>query len=236
MQYLALLNGPGQLVSLPGTPDAAAQLEAYAAFGEKYGPSLLSGDALHPGATTVRPSGDPLVVDGPYAETTEGVGGFYVFEAPSLDEAIEVAAAIPMAAKGGIELRPLVVWQDSSPAEPGPRPAGTSRYLALIRGKESEADNPESPEWEPAARQHRAFAQAAGADLWYGAALHPLATATTVRSRDGEVLVTDGPYPEVSEVVGGAYVFGPVTPERAQELAAKIPADAVELKPIVEFG
>ncbi len=67
-------------------------------------------------------------------------------------------------------------------------------------------------------------------------ALHPLATATTVRSRDGEVLVTDGPYPEVSEVVGGAYVFGPVTPERAQELAAKIPADAVELKPIVEFG
>ena len=117
-----------------------------------------------------------------------------------------------MAATGGVELRPLVVWQDSSPAEPGPRPAGTSRYLALIRGKESEADNPESPEWEPAARQHRRLRPGApGPTSWYGAALHPLATATTVRSRDGEVLVTDGPYPEVSEVVGGAYVFGPVT-------------------------
>jgi len=235
MQYLALLNGPRQPVSPPNTGPRAL-LEAYATFGQKYAPFLLGGDALHPEATTVRPSGDPLVVDGPYAETAEAVGGFYVLEAPNLDEAIEVAAAIPMAATGGVELRPIVVWQDSTPAEPGPRPAGTSRYLALIRGKESEADNPESPEWEPAALQHRAFAAAAGADLWSGVAIHPAATATTVRSRDGEVLVTDGPYPEVSEVVGGAYMFGPVTPERAQELAAKIPADAVELKPIVEFG
>lgn len=236
MQYLALLNGPGDIVALPGTPGSAEQLEAYTAFGEKYGPSLLGGAALHPEATTVRPSGDPLVVDGPYAETAEGVGGFYVFEARDLDEAIEIAAAIPQAAKGGIELRPVVMWVDTAPAEPGPRPEGTSRYVALIRGPETAGDIPDTPEWDEGGEAHRAFMEKAGADIWAGVAIRPLATATTVRSRNGEVLVSDGPYPEVSEVVGGAYVFGPVTPERAHELAAMIPAEAVELKPVVEFG
>lgn len=237
MQYMALLNGSAEAATQPGTPEWDEEMAAYAAFYEKYGSVVLGGEALEPGAITVRQGdGEPLVVDGPYAETTEAIGGYFVIEAPSLDEAIEIAAQIPAAAVGGVELRPIVVWRDSSPAERGPLPEGTSRYLAVIRGKETEADDPESPAWEPAAQQHRAFAQAAGADLWSGVALHPLSTATTVRSRDGEVLVTDGPYPEAAEVIGGAYTFGPVTRERAVELAARIPGDAIELFPIMEIG
>lgn len=237
MQYLALLNAPPELTEQPGTPEFDAELAAYGRFGEKYASAILGGDALGGAPTTVRShGGETLVTDGPFAETAEAVGGYYVLEAPSLDEAIEMSAQIPMAAKGGVELRPMVVWRDSSPADAGPAPEGTSRYLALIRGKETEADDPTSPAWEAAAKEHRAFADAAGADLWAGLALHPAATATTVRNRDGEVLVTDGPYPEVAEVIGGAYAFGPVTRERAVELAAQIPADAIEVIPILELG
>jgi hypothetical protein len=236
MQYLALLNGPAELATQPGTPEFDDELAAYDRFGQKYGSAILGGAALAPTPTTVRGGpGEPLVVDGPYAETAEGIGGYFVFEAPSLDEAIEIAAQIPAAAKGGVELRPVVVWQDFAPADRPPTPEGKNRYLALIRGEEGEADVPSTPAWEAAAQDHRDFAYGAGPDLWAGLAVHPAATATTVRSRDGEVLVTDGPYPEVAEVVGGAYAFGPVTRDRAVELAAQIPADAIELLPIMEF-
>jgi hypothetical protein len=239
MQYLALLIGSPEQVNAPGTPAFDEEMAAYARFDEKYGPTILGGNALEmeESPTTVRSDGDQtLVVDGPYAETAEGVGGYYVLEAPSLDEAIEMAADLPQAELGCVELRPLVVWQDFSPAEPGPAPEGTKRYVALIRGKETDADDPTSPAWEPAAQEHRAFAEAAGTDLWEGLALHPVAMSTTVRRRDGEVLVTDGPYPEVAEIIGGAYAFGPVTRERAIELAAQIPADAIELLPVMEVG
>jgi hypothetical protein len=61
-------------------------------------------------ATTVRVSdGRTLTTDGPFAETKEALGGFYLFEAPNLDDAIDVAARIPAARLGGaVEVRPLV--------------------------------------------------------------------------------------------------------------------------------
>ena len=60
-------------------------------------------------AKTVRVSnGDTLVTDGPFAETKETLGGFYLIEADSLDEAIDWAARIPAAGSGTIEVRPVV--------------------------------------------------------------------------------------------------------------------------------
>jgi hypothetical protein len=59
-------------------------------------------------ATTVRlRSGKLLVTDGPYAETKEQLGGFYIFECTDLDEAIEIAGKIPTAESGAIEVRPV---------------------------------------------------------------------------------------------------------------------------------
>jgi len=52
--------------------------------------------------------GQPLVTDGPFAETREQLGGFYIIEAADLDEAIAVAARIPPASKGTIEIRPIM--------------------------------------------------------------------------------------------------------------------------------
>ena len=65
----------------------------------------------------------------------------------------------------------------------------------------------------------------AGDAVLAGGALHPIATATTVRVRDGEVLVTDGPFSESAEVVGGFYVLAAADLDAAVALAALIPVD-----------
>jgi hypothetical protein len=72
---------------------------------------LLAGEELQPiaTATTVQVrAGDALVTDGPFAETKEALGGFYLIEADSLDEAIDWAGRIPSARFGTIEVRPVV--------------------------------------------------------------------------------------------------------------------------------
>ncbi len=77
---------------------------------------LLGGDALEPTpmATSVRVrGGDVLLTDGPFAETREQLGGFFLIQAPDLDRAIEVARRIPAAKYGTIEVRPVKVWPGS---------------------------------------------------------------------------------------------------------------------------
>jgi hypothetical protein len=72
-----------------------------------------AGEGLQPSttATTVRGvgNGEPSVTDGPFAETKEALGGFYLLECRDLDEAIEMAAKIPAARRGTIEVRPIWV-------------------------------------------------------------------------------------------------------------------------------
>jgi hypothetical protein len=73
--------------------------------------SFLAASPLHPTsmATSVRVrEGRRLVTDGPFAETREQLGGFFLIEADDLDEAIAVAARIPMARKGTVEVRPVI--------------------------------------------------------------------------------------------------------------------------------
>jgi hypothetical protein len=75
-------------------------------------PGTVGGAQLQPGdtATTIRvQNGETLTTDGPFAETKETLGGFYLFEADNLDAALDVAARIPAARMGGsVEVRPLV--------------------------------------------------------------------------------------------------------------------------------
>jgi hypothetical protein len=71
-------------------------------------------------ATTVRVRGGKVsITDGPFAETKEQLGGFYLIEAPDLNAAIEVAARIPSARLGSVEVRPVLELQRSHPATPG---------------------------------------------------------------------------------------------------------------------
>jgi hypothetical protein len=65
-------------------------------------------------ATTVRVrNGDTLVTDGPYAEVKEALGGFFILEADSIDDACQLAAQIPGAAHGAVEVRPVHVREES---------------------------------------------------------------------------------------------------------------------------
>jgi hypothetical protein len=227
MRYLALLlYGPDVEELTPGTPEFDADLARYERFNELAGDAVVGGAALDHKRTavTVRHTDrGPLITDGPFAETAEVVGGIYVLEAATLDDAVELARHIPAAEDGAVELRPLVQWDDRS-AEEGAVPPGATRYLALLAGKENEASLPGTAAWDEAAAEHGRFAAEVGEALLGGAALHPAATATTVRVRDGEVLLTDGPYAETAEVIGGLYLLAAAGREEAVALAQRIPS------------
>jgi hypothetical protein len=98
-------------------PEQVGQMmEGYRRFGEEAGERIGSGAALQPTATatTVRVrDGERLLTDGPFAETREQFGGFYVVDAGSLDEAIDLAAKIPGAESGCVEVRPVMEFDDS---------------------------------------------------------------------------------------------------------------------------
>ena len=110
MQYAMLIH------EKPGYVEALAEDEQNAVFAEYMAlaedPRARGGAQLQPieTATTVRvQDGQTLTTDGPFADSKEVFGGYYVFEADTLDEAIELAARIPAARLGGaIEVRPLV--------------------------------------------------------------------------------------------------------------------------------
>jgi hypothetical protein len=113
MRYLLLIYGPEDVPD--PTPDEQGQvMAAYNAFTEhiRSKNAYLGGEALEPTptATTVRVrDGQTLTTDGPFAETKEALGGYYLVEAKDLDEAIDFAARIPGAQTGSIEVRPI--WE-----------------------------------------------------------------------------------------------------------------------------
>src|SRR3954454_17876484 len=112
MNYLLLIYGE-EADGLPPDPDAArAMSDAYSVFTERIAKSgvLRGGDALEAVATvtTVRVRGGEVVVtDGPFAETKEQLGGYYLIECADLDAAIKIAADVPGAKYGSIEIRPI---------------------------------------------------------------------------------------------------------------------------------
>jgi hypothetical protein len=96
-------------------------MEAYNAFTREVNERgvMRGGEALLPttSATTVRVrDGETIVQDGPYAETKEALGGYYLLDCRDLDEAIELAAKIPGATRGAIEVRPI--WELPADAVP----------------------------------------------------------------------------------------------------------------------
>jgi hypothetical protein len=95
-------------------PEQAEDMTAYMKFGEDHAASIRGGAALHPTstATTVRVTGarggDVVTSDGPYAETKEALTGYYLLECADLDEAVALAAKMPAAWNGAVEVRPVI--------------------------------------------------------------------------------------------------------------------------------
>ena len=150
-------------------------------------------------------------------------GGYYVFEADDLDEALALARDIPAAKYGAVEVWPMVEWltrPNRSTATPGSR-CCWSRPTVVTPG---------TPEWDAGIAKHVEFGAAAGDQLNGGAALHPPTTATTVRVRDGKVALTDGPFAEGAEVANGFYLINTGDRDEAVKIASMIPASTVELR------
>lgn len=113
MQYLALIYADPAKAPQYGTPEFKAMIDGYNAFTAdlKARGAFVAGDALKgiETATSVRVRGGKTeTMDGPFAETKEHLGGYYLIEVPDLDAAIMAAAMIPSAAFGTIELRPVM--------------------------------------------------------------------------------------------------------------------------------
>ena len=112
MKYLCLIYDNEQAMATSPKPDGDVMRADYAAFTEGYTKSghVLGGNALQPThtATTVRVrDGKVSTTDGPFAETREQLGGYYLLEAKDLNEAIQIAAKIPSARSGSVEVRPI---------------------------------------------------------------------------------------------------------------------------------
>jgi len=116
MRYLVLIYDEQTANPSPGPPDPAVrgqvteQYNAYSQMLRDRG-AYVAGEALQPvtTATTIRVrDGKSMITDGPFAETKEALGGFYLIEAKDLDEALDLGGKCPGARFGSIEVRPIV--------------------------------------------------------------------------------------------------------------------------------
>ena len=110
-QYMLLIYGPAE--GGPAPEEMAAEMPKWYAFTEGLRSSgvLVSADPLHPvdTATTVRVrDGETQITDGPFAETKEHLGGYYIIDVPDLDTALKHAANVPNVHYGSIEVRPVM--------------------------------------------------------------------------------------------------------------------------------
>ncbi len=112
MKYMLLIFSSEAAQQAASKADTEQMHAAYGAYTQaliKAG-AMAGGERLHPStsATTVRVSGGKTkVVNGPYAETKEQLGGYYTIEAPDLDAALAWAARCPAASHGAVEVRPI---------------------------------------------------------------------------------------------------------------------------------
>jgi hypothetical protein len=119
MRYMLLIYGDENAYANMSEGDLQADMAKWYTYTEEMRNAGVStqGEALQPTstATTVRDGGgEPMVTDGPFAETKEQLGGYYLLDVADLDEAIRWAHKCPGAQNGTIELRPIQEFPDAS--------------------------------------------------------------------------------------------------------------------------
>ncbi len=118
-QYLLLIYSPAD--RNPSPEELEAEMPKWFSYTQELQESgaMVAGDALQPveTATTVRVrEGETVLTDGPFAETKEALGGYYLVDVPDLDAALKWAAKIPNVGYGSVEVRPIVVFEDTGMA------------------------------------------------------------------------------------------------------------------------
>ena len=133
MKYMLIINNDPAIHPAPGTASFEEMLAGYYAFGQELESRKIAfnGAPLQPPATatTVRiRDGKTVTTDGPFAETKEWVAGYYEVDCKDLDEALELAARIPGARFGSVEVRPVASF--CSPTASAKAPAATQAVHA----------------------------------------------------------------------------------------------------------
>ena len=118
MRYLLLIYGDEEAWKNMAPGDQASEFQAYEDYGKWLQAKgwMRGGDALQASATATQVrvrEGKRLTTDGPFVETKEQLGGYYMVECDNLDQAIEAASNIPAARGGVIEVRPLMEFPES---------------------------------------------------------------------------------------------------------------------------
>ena len=116
MKYFILLAADPSAEPQPGTAEFDQMMDEYYSLEERLKgvATVLSGEALHPADTSrsVKKRGGKVeTMDGPFAETREQLGGYYLIEAPDMETALAFAAEIPAARYGTVEVRPVLSYE-----------------------------------------------------------------------------------------------------------------------------
>ncbi len=237
MKYVALIGTEGA-----SAPEALAvmQRELPAWIAEMDGRGVRLGgqelDFPETGATVRVRGGETLVADGPFAETKEFVAGFDVLECADLDEAIEVMAKSPVSWYHPIEIRPfrdgVRLGEKASAFGRWDNAAGALYLLTAWTG-----GTPAAALDEPAVLREcdawRQELEARGAFV-LGNAVGGPETATTLRFRDGEAILSDGSFVDIEESIAAIDVVSCADRGQAIELAATHPLAryyAIEARP-----
>jgi hypothetical protein len=246
MEYVLLIHASEAQFDAMSEAEQSAIFAGHGAFTKE----LLatgrgrSGAALMPSATAtclrVR-DGSTTLTDGPFAETKEQLGGYYGYATNEVEEAIAWAARIPDATYGSVEVRATPTFEGAPPSPPtAPKPTdATKEYLLLMYEDESRwASIPEAERNAVFGRYFAFSAETRRAGLFVdGAALVPTRDARTVRVRDGKRLVSDGPFAETKEQLGGYYRLWARDLDHVVQLAKQIPAaetGTIEIRPIMD--
>ena len=219
MKYMLLIYSPENAWTPEewnGCVETSMQIcEEMAAKGQ-----LISAAPLHPVATasTVRVrDGKRLVTAGPFAETTEQLGGYYLIDVENLDEAIgrKTVQADPAELDG---LPAEKHAMESSNSETSPK-----KFMFLCYDDEEAWRKAGTQAHHAAMQEAVALTRRLDSQGQYVSAspLHPVATATSIRVRNGHRIVTDGPFAETSEVMGGYYLIFAKDQSQALEFAAE---------------
>jgi hypothetical protein len=195
-------------------------------------------------AKTLRSKGGEVIVtDGPYVETKEQIGGLGVIEARNLEHAVELMSKHPALRFGSFEIRPidgdLTARCQPEVGDSDAESEGT-KFVCLGYGSEEAWNAMPSSELETRIEESMAYdavLRKYGQSLG-GVALQSVRTAKTLRSKGGKVLVTDGPYTETKEQLGGVAIHRFSDIDRAVEAWSNHPClrlgDVLEIRAVDE--
>jgi hypothetical protein len=181
-------------------------------------------------ATTIRvKDGKHAVRDGPFAESKEQIGGFYLIEADSKAEAIEWAKQLPLRDRGAIEVRP---------ARTGAQWRGGVRrgqhFIVMFIGNMEKSMSRDAVFRAIDAHYELSLDLAAQGKFVSSRALEPSPAAATVRWKNGQHVVSDGPFAETKEFVAGYFVIACDSKDEALAWAKSLMfgSDACEVRPV----